>query len=635
MPILRSWDDLLTGALGILRAAPDEHLRGEFRARLRKWDQEVGELPPLVDLSLPERIHALLVRSIPAAGIRLGAIAALAALRTDTPLDDWLWLVEPLDDHFFGNVVNALFRHLRHDLTTNEQRKEALEKNAGIHWRTVERWLSGDVDVPNAAPLEALGGMLGDGAEAMLRAARLACVLRRSLREWIGDSSAAEWAGAVADVGRAAARALFDPAELAMLLRLLQAELDGPRGDDVLAGLYPAPPSEVQAWSRRELCERLVSEASDLAAGSTVERPIARWVIFLTLVYPHPLFSARVCNGMLGLLPVTDIFRHTTSDWAIRSLIKGIATGGTLPISYTDGSCVERPISDRAREIARRWGATSLCFRRAKDESLGDHEVFGMLLEVLGPGVFSGLDQRPNATDLILGSIDRLIDPEAAAALPDDVVARSYPLCLSRARALAERGDSSGAFDWVERARLADPMTPFETDDLLAALSAIAHQVLDEHRDVRQGLQDFPEGNDSALLRAALHDCIQLVERIVTAILEIGDAPEGSSALLTTLVAAIPVAIRLASLREELSNEDEDFARRPVEELMGRLRACLDRHPTHGRGRAVVVLWAAYCRQVDVMREAEKLATYYGAAAFLERELERIEVDLDLTEDAG
>ena len=108
------------------------------------------------------------------------------------------------------------------------------------------------------------------------------------------------------------------------------------------------------------------------------------------------------------------------------------------------------------------------------------------------------------------------------------------------------------------------------------------------------------------MLRAALHDCIQLVERIVTAILQIGDAPDASPALLTTLVAAIPVAIRTASLREELSNEDEGFARRAVEALVSRLRACLDRHPTHGRGCAVVTLWTAYCRQAQATRESEK-----------------------------
>lgn len=627
VPIQRSWDDLLTGVLGVFRAVPDEHLRGEFRARLRRWDQEVSELPPFVDLSLAEHVHALLVRAIPEVGIRLGAISALAASCTNTPIDDWRWLVQPFDDHFFGNVVDALFRYRRRDLSTNEERKEALKKDARIHWRTVKRWFSGDIDVPNAAPLEALGGMLGGRAEMMLRAARLVCVLRRSLREWIGDDSAAEWAGAVADVGRATARTLSNPAELATLLRLLHDELEGPRGDDVLAGLYPPPPREVRAWSRQELCERLVSDAGEIAGGATVERPLARWVISLTLTFPHPVFSARVCNGMLGLLPVTDIFRLTALDWAFRSLIKAIAGGGTLPVTYVDGSCVERPISDRSQEIARRWVATSLRFRQTEEESPGDLEIFGMLFEVLGPDIFSGHEQRPDAKDPILGLIEKVIDPAAAAVLPDDVVARSCSLCLSRARALAERGDSSGAFDWMERARLAGPMTPSETDDLIGTLSALAHQVLDEHRCIRQCLRCFPDGADSALLRAALHDCVRLVGGIVTMIMESHQPPDTSSALLTALVAAIPVAIRLAVLRGELSSEDGGAARRTVEAFMTRLHVCLNSYPTHGRGLAVVALWTARC-QVGAPREVEKRAVHYGAAAFLERERERIELDL-------
>jgi hypothetical protein len=72
-----------------------------------------------------------------------------------------------------------------------------------------------------------------------------------------------------------------------------------------------------------------------------------------------------------------------------------------------------------------------------------------------------------------------------------------------------------------------------------------------------------------------------------------------------------------------------------VDALVTRLRACLDQHPTHGRGWAVVMLWAARCDQVQVVSEAEKLATHYGAADFLEREMVRIEKDLGLTEDAG
>jgi hypothetical protein len=60
---------------------------------------------------------------------------------------------------------------------------------------------------------------------------------------------------------------------------------------------------------------------------------------------------------------------------------------------------------------------------------------------------------------------------------------------------------------------------------------------------------------------------------------------------------------------------------------MNRLRACLRRHPTHGRGWAVVTLWAAYCRQVHATSDAKKRAIHFGAASFLELEGTRIEKD--------
>jgi hypothetical protein len=331
-----------------------------------------------------------------------------------------------------------------------------------------------------------------------------------------------------------------------------------------------------------------------------------------------------------------DLFRHIEADWMFRSLMKAIAAGDALPITYADGSRVERSISERAREIARCWVASSLRFRQVVDESPDDGEVIALLVEVLGSDMRSGFEELADgARDQILGSIEMFIDPARVMDLPDDIVARSCSLCLSRARALAERGDGPGAFDWVQRARLVGPMTPFQTDDLLSALSAIAHAVLDDHRYVRQGLQSCPEHADAALLRDALHDCIQLVGDIVETILEINQSPEASSARLTALVAAIPVAIRLVDLRKELSSEDGDVGWRAVEALVSCLRVCLEQHPTHGRGWAVVALWAAYSRQARETREAAKLATHYGSVTFLERELDRIELDLGLTEDAG
>ena len=100
------------------------------------------------------------------------------------------------------------------------------------------------------------------------------------------------------------------------------------------------------------------------------------------------------------------------------------------------------------------------------------------------------------------------------------------------------------------------------------------------------------------------------------------------------LIAVTPVAIRVAYLREELSLEGDGFGWQNVEELVGRLHACLEQHPSHGRGWAVVALWARRDGAPDA-GDMEKRATHYGVGAFLKRELERMSADLDLTEEAG
>jgi hypothetical protein len=231
-----------------------------------------------------------------------------------------------------------------------------------------------------------------------------------------------------------------------------------------------------------------------------------------------------------------------------------------------------------------------------------------------------------------------LVEPFATAAMkiPEEIVANSRRLCLSRARVFAERGDASGALDWVGRARhLVSPMTMSEAEDLLATLSAIAHGLLDEYRGMRELLRAVPDDDGAAELRGALLDGALLAERIVTMILEIGEAPEATHVLLATLVAAIPVAIRVAYLRMELSSEDEGSKLDAVDALVARLRACLDANPTHGRGWAVLMLWTARSGPTPAAGEQEKLATHFGARDFLEGEVVRIERDRGLSQDAG
>ncbi len=101
-----------------------------------------------------------------------------------------------------------------------------------------------------------------------------------------------------------------------------------------------------------------------------------------------------------------------------------------------------------------------------------------------------------------------------------------------------------------------------------------------------------------------------------------------------TLVAAAPVAIRLAILRREIGVEHEGYSFPQIVPLMDRLAECLQQQRTHGQAWAIHALWLELW-QMNEAAEAEKNAFHYGAAEFIKHEARRIRDDLGLTEDAG
>ncbi|HEX2691640.1 MAG TPA: hypothetical protein VHN14_33745 [Kofleriaceae bacterium] len=231
--ILRAWPDLIDGVLELLGRDPAEG-RVILQQALKHWDEMISRLPPASGLSLAERLHAPLVRAIPEVGIRLGALVASLALATEpsssqpsstqAAIKPWLWLVEPLDSRFFGKVVDRLLER-RFPGMSNEERKEFVERDTrdgdqAVAWRTIERWHSGEIEVPNTKGFAALGKVLGEGAEPILRLARLAAQLRKSLCDWIGEDAAAQWLRQVATVGQIAAQFLVAATGMAKAARL-------------------------------------------------------------------------------------------------------------------------------------------------------------------------------------------------------------------------------------------------------------------------------------------------------------------------------------------------------------------------------------------------------------------------------
>lgn len=633
--IPRGWESLVEVVLRLVRDVPGEarsEARAILHAGLRGWDEMVGRMQTAEELSLEERLHAPLTLAIPQVGIRLGALVALVARRADQ-LDQWSWLLRPFDKRFFGKVVDELFRHELEEPTTDAKRS-LLEGKTNIHWRTFERWRSGKTPIPNVQNVVELGRMFGGGAEVLLRIARLAAVLGRDLREWIGKTAFDEWTTAVAETGQRAARSLASPAGVITLLQYFRQALEGPHGDRVHDNLRPLLPREESKCSRSELSACLAEAAAGDAAEEILHRSLARWAVLWTSISIEPWRSLNVGStgaaALAGLSGFMDPAYCIEQMWGLRVLFHMVAEG-RLSITGADGASLDLPISAAAQEAARRWLENSLGFQGSADEPLIDAEITFVLSEIFG-GETVAAWMRSAFQPRMLG----VLDPALETVLPDELVLAIPRFCFARARRLAEAGDLRGAFEWLGRLPHFGPATAgAEINELVTALAAVVHAQLDHMRPLRVALRTNTDGLDRDFMVKALLEGARSAELIIERILQLGRAPEGSPAWLEPLVAAASLANRTALLRVELGRDDEGIAPEAVRQLVERLARCLEQQPTYGRGWAMLALWLALYGEQDEEAQAKKQAAHFGAGDFFEREAERIDDDLGLSEDAG
>lgn len=633
--IPRGWADLVETVLRFVRNAPEEErseARAILHAGLRQWDEMVGRMHPAGELSLEERLHVPLTLGISQVGIRLGALVALVARRADQ-IEQWSWLLRPFDKTFFGKVVDEFFRHQLEEPTTDAKRT-LLESKTDIHWRTFERWRSGKTPVPNVQNVVALGCMFGGDAEALLRIARLAAVLGKDLREWLGEAAFDEWAIAVAETGRRAARSLSSPAGVTALLQHAQQALEGPYGDRVHANFRILLPREECECSRGELSTRLAEAAAGDGATDLLDRPLARWAVLWTMISIEPWRSLNAGStpaaDLVRLSGAVDLAYCIENMWRLRILFRMVAEG-KLSLTRADGTSLDLPISAAAQEAARRWLKNSLGFLGFAGEPLIDAEIMFVLREVFGSEALAAW-MHPSALQT---GIQAMLNPELETVLPDDMVLASPRLCCARARRLAEAGDLRGAFEWLGRLpKLHRALSETEIYELIAAFTAVIHTMFDRVRPLRGALRANADGLDRDLVVETLLESARSAEIIVERILQLGRAPEGSPAWLDPLVAAVSLAIRSMLLRVELGRDDEGLGPEAVGQLVEWLERCLDQQPTHGRGWAMIALWLTLCGEPNEA-QAMKQAEHFGAGDFFDREAERVDDDRGLSEDAG
>ncbi|HEX2691639.1 MAG TPA: hypothetical protein VHN14_33740 [Kofleriaceae bacterium] len=371
--------------------------------------------------------------------------------------------------------------------------------------------------------------------------------------------------------------------------------------------------------------------------GDTTD-PVARWAVFSVVLYAYPPLSAHICgvggNPLLGLLGVTSFIRHVGEEWLLRTFMNAVISGDP-PLARSNGTPIR--ISDTARAAVQRWSVSSLEFENAtEDDPAVDAGVIQTFLEAFGPEAFVMFAKRSPSIDLS----KVLLDPAVEVALSDAEVRDDLAMSLARARRLLDAGDLDGAQSWIPALdTLQPPLSSAEIAGLIETYAAICHYMLDQCRPLRALLRMTPAGTDLERGREWLSGVVQPAEKLVDLILEIGEA---THVQLEALVHALPVAIRVVLLREEVEFVQEGLNRAAVDRLVDQLERCMEHHPTHAHGWALRALWRRLPDQHEEAERAEKQAIHFGAGAVLDEARRRIEDDLclapeadGLTQDAG
>lgn len=622
--IPHSWEDLVTGALKAMHVPVDTTTLTTLHEALRAWDACVSAISGGDDLALPDRLHMPFTLAIPALGPRLGALVVFMARRFRGSVDEWMWILRPLDPHFFGHALRTLLKHRRPEWRTREAQIDRLAEF--VDRRTVERWMSGKITTPNPVALKAIGDSLGEGAEMLLRLARAICVLREDLQGrrhkpgWLGSSQLDEWTDLVAQVGRHTVEILQHLPVLTIRLSELAAALRGPECEETQRFIQSAWPEPWRTCSDRDrLAEGIARLAVTVLSddqGSSAAACLALWD---QIVAPHPITVASIAKMFqmptLALLPAIDWPRLVEGDWMIRFFLRHISEHGYLEIGAANEPrtrCQLRPEQqNRAREL--------LAQRRRFTRKPGDDDsenVLRTLLDDVDPRLESHIKANSNP------SVDWILRPEVEASLPEDVVRASVTLSFARARRLATAGEIERALEFIALHPIPTAtVTVYDRRTRAEALVAITHALLDRSRELVSGaaylLQFAPEHEliDKALQIAEAHSTFANLG--LASLDSDDDAPESIEHLILTL----SVELRLAHVRHQLGVED---AWSPLLERIPKLRDALARAPTHGKGWA----WMAILDQLrDVRSNARAQAIHFGAQAYLDEIETRFEAD--------
>ncbi|MBK8265174.1 MAG: hypothetical protein IPK80_28075 [Nannocystis sp.] len=631
--IPNSWMDLVGGALKVLHLShePDDGTTlASIGEALRSWDVRVSTLSGGEDLPLPDRLHMLFTLAIPVLGTRLGALAVMMARMSRSPIDEWLWILRPLDRRFFGRVFGAILKRQKPEWTTREAQMEGLAEI--VDARTVERWMSGAISVPGSEMIHSLRQVLGPDAEAILRFARALCVLREDLagrrgkEGWLGREKLDEWTGLVADVGSCIAEMLKQPNALSAQLGDLAVAMRGPQRETFhrfIQIVWPEP------WRSCSSTERLAEAIAALA--DKIDRSDQDWeaaavlALWYQCIDPHPstleVVSVVFQAPMSTTVHAIDWFRLIEGEWQVRSILRHLAEKGEVELSIGGEPRTARTIPPELQERARLLLTRMSRFSRAQGED-NAMDVIRSLFEGFDPRLSEVFGAQPQLP------VHHILGSAAEAALPEDVVRRSLPLSLARARRLA--GEIEPALDLLKLHPAPPPwVTLYERRDRAETLVAVTHDFLDRIREAVAASEYFLALDPERIIEA--YDvCVGSVLRLVDACAECADsglaglssAPEDPESV-EHLVLALSIELRLAVARSRLGVEE---AWAPFMALEGPLRDIVARFPTHGKAWA----WATIFDEIQEIRsDAKAQAVHFGAAAYFKEICTRCVADYE------
>ncbi|MDB4929956.1 MAG: hypothetical protein JWM10_2440 [Myxococcaceae bacterium] len=639
--ITRSWQDLVesvTALLGLPPVAP-----APWPELLRRWDAAVTTMRAPA-LEAGDALLPVLRIAVPRIGVRLGAVAALAASATGAPESRWEWLCDPLDPHLPRRVLEGLLTRHRPEWRTWEQRYAGLA--GAVDQRTIEKWNAGAVPSPKV--IGKIAAAVHRDAEGPLRWARALMLLRGELEALVGAVVVNSWRRAVRQVATSTLATLTDPMAMSRVAEFWNEELARGATPEVLA-LFAGLAQMAGVESRGDDAAPWLEWVAAARYGArSPTRPETHAVLLLTILQPHArLLSASMghCDSQVAdALALADLGRWLAGEWDLLSMLRRLVRGEPIELLHRGRPRTTGPVPDDVRDAAKVALESTQRFIRERADNTRDREADRTVGLFLLDG--NALDYRAELTASRVGLPLAVIDRDLERAMPEADVRATPALACARARRLAEENDVLGAIAMFQSIDASDPVLDRSARrDLARAMIALAHSQLDEcYESVREWLElraTFLVGDDAMAIGEVL---TALADRVIAVLAALNQLHYSAVFMLVlpgiaeppidSFVMSFPFALRCEGVFRAF---DRESTMRPDSLTSAAVLASwAEKNPNDGEVAALLALWARFSGSSPAAQaSADKLCEHLGTAPLRDQWIARLDRDLPLTTNAG